>query len=174
MSHDRYTTGVMHQPDCLVQGEKAFGNVAGDEVALEGVFNAAGISLGDQCSRQVGAANGIPGSSLNLVKIQDSPPVSPETFVDPVQYPPVSLQTERTKEYELFLETDGVMIDAVTEKVDVLERVPHTGEFDSRENLHPVLRPSGHCFVDTCDTVMIAESNGVEADVARHGDECRR
>jgi hypothetical protein len=164
----------MHQPDGLVQREKAFGNIVGDEISLECVFDVTGVSFCDKSPRQMRAPDGVPGGFLNLVKIQDCSAVSPESFVDPVEDAPVSLPAERAKGREFYLERPDVVVDPVSEEVDVLVRVPHTRQFDPRHYLYPALSAGYYGFVNPRDAVVVAESDGAEADSLGHRDEFRR
>jgi hypothetical protein len=66
------------------------------------------------------------------------------------------------------------VIDPVPEEVDVLVRVPHARQFDPRYYVYPALFAGNHRFVNSRNAVVVAESDGAEADSAGHGDEFRR
>ena len=174
VGQDRYPSTVMHQPDCLVQREEPFGNVAGDEIALECIFYAAGVAFRDKGSRQVGAPDGVSGGFLNLMKIKYSSAVSQESAVDPVKDAAVSLPAEGAKGREFNPERFVSVIDSVPEEVNVLVRIPHARQFDSGCHFHTTLSAGRHRLINAGNAVVVAEGNGAEADVSGHGYEFRR
>ena len=68
-----------------------------------------------------------------------------------------------------------MVVDAVPQEVNVLVVVPHARQFDSRHDLHPALLCRPLLPRRSRDAVVVAEGNGAQPDITRHGHEfCRR
>ena len=67
-----------------------------------------------------------------------------------------------------------MVVDPVSEEVDVLVRVPHARQFDPRHHLYPALSAGKYGFVNPRNAVVVAESDGAEADSTGHHDKFSR
>ena len=68
-----------------------------------------------------------------------------------------------------------MVVDAVSQEVNVPMVVPHAGQFNSRHDFNPAFCAGRYRLIDPCDAVVVAEGNSAQPGVTRQCHElCRR
>lgn len=168
MSQDGDAAGPAHEIDRLSGGEKALGDVAGDEILLESLLRRAHIPLFLKGHGDMRAPHGSSGQFQNALEGNKGLSLPPQFLVHPGHDLFVARFPELLKILKSLPQFRMVMVEAVTKKVNIFQALPDDRQFHPRQDLDAEFFSGRKGGIDAVDIVMIAKRYRGQPDPRGH------